>query len=324
MVTKALSTAKHVEPHFIEPMYASAVRELPDSDAWTYEAKLDGYRCLVANRQNGVVLWSRRGTLFTDRFPMITRACEKLPSDTLIDGEVIAIDASGRASFNALQHSRPNAHIQFYAFDLLVHGGRSVLRLPLETRRELLTDALRKIEYPVLLSTQFAAKPADLIRAAKELEFEGVVAKRKGSFYEPGERNGAWLKYKINKAQEFVIGGYTPGVSPFDALIVGCYDGPKLKYVAKVRAGFVPHMRCAMFPLLEAMRTEKCPFDDLPKKRRTLYSLTREEMDNCEWLKPLLVAQISFQEWTPDGHLRHASFAGLRTAKEALSIVREE
>src|SRR5689334_14755432 len=111
MITKGLSTAKRVEPRFIEPMYASAVRELPDGGAWAYEAKLDGYRCLAAKRHNGVVLWSRRGTLFTDRFSTIAWACEKFPPNTLIDGEVIAIDETGRASFNALQHSRPNAHI---------------------------------------------------------------------------------------------------------------------------------------------------------------------------------------------------------------------
>jgi bifunctional non-homologous end joining protein LigD len=242
MLTKAHSRAKH-----IEPMYASAVRELPDGKAWTYEAKLDGYRCLAAKREKGVVLWSRRGTLFTDRFPGIARACDKLPPDTLIDGEVIAIDESGRASFNALQHSRPNAHIQLYAFDVLIYRGRNVLWLPLERRRQLLSKALTKIEYPVLLSTQFKAKPADLIRAAKELEFEGVIAKRKGSLYEPGERNGAWLKYKINRSQEFVVGGYTSGVNPFDALIVGCYDGADLKFVAKVRNGFVPRLRRDVF-----------------------------------------------------------------------------
>jgi bifunctional non-homologous end joining protein LigD len=257
MITKGLSTAKRIEPRFIEPMYASAVRDLPDSDAWTCEAKLDGYRCLVAKRQGSVVLWSRRATLFTARFPTIANACEKLPPDTLIDGEVIAIDESGRASFNALQHSRPNAHIQLYAFDVLVHRGRSVLRLPLEKRRELLTDALRKVEYPVLLSTHFDCKPADLIRAAKELEFEGVIAKRKGSFYEPGERNGTWLKYKINRSQEFVIGGYTLGTNPFDALIVACYDGPNLKFVAKVRNGFVPMLRREVFERFAGLRTDQ-------------------------------------------------------------------
>jgi bifunctional non-homologous end joining protein LigD len=123
--------------------------------------------------------------------------------------------------------------------------------------------------------------------------------------------------------QEFVIGGYTMGANPFDALIVGCYDGEKLTYVAKVRAGFVSHMRCAMWPSLQTLATDQCSFADLPEKRRTLYSLTKDEMQNCQWLKPLLVAQISFQEWTPDGHLRHPSFVGLRDDKEAWEIRRE-
>ena len=113
----------------MEPMYATPVGQLPDGGAWTYEAKLDGYRCLAAKRSDGITLWSRRGTLFTNRFPEIAQACEKLPQDTLVDGEVIAVDGDGRVSFNALQHSRPTAHIQFYAFDVLIHRGRSVLRL---------------------------------------------------------------------------------------------------------------------------------------------------------------------------------------------------
>jgi ATP-dependent DNA ligase len=162
--------------------------------------KLDGYRCLAAKRSNGVVLWSRRGTLFTDRFPEIAQACDKLPPDTLIDGEVVAIDESGRVSFNALQHRRPNAHIQFYTFDLLIHRGRNLLRVPLQTRRELLEEALEKVGYPVIFSRSFNAEPAELIRAAKELQLEGIIAKRNDSFYEPGKRNRAWLKYKINRS----------------------------------------------------------------------------------------------------------------------------
>ena len=173
---------------------------------------------------------------------------------------------------------------------MLVNRGRNVLRLPIEEPRQLLTEALRKVQYPVLQSTPFDVKPAKLLRAAKELEFEGVIAKRKGSIYQPAKRSGIWLKYKINKSQELVIGGYTLGGNPFDALIVGCYDGPKFKYVAKVRAAH------AVRPVLE-FRTEKCPFDDLPEKRRTLYSLTRTE-------------------WAPDTHLRHASFVGLLNDKE--------
>jgi bifunctional non-homologous end joining protein LigD len=205
---------------------------------------------------------------------------------------------------------------------VLVHRGRNVLRLPLEARRELLAEALAKVEYPVLCSTPFDAKPADLIRAAKELELEGIIAKRKGSCYEPGRRSGAWLKYKINRSQEFVIGGYTPG-NPFDALIVGCYDGTELKFVAKVRNGFVPRLRREVFQRFAGLEIEKCPFTNLPEKRRTMWALTAEEMKECRWLKRLLVAQVEFTEWTPDGHLRHSSFAGLRDDKEARQIRRE-
>ena len=183
---------------------------------------------------------------------------------------------------------------------------------------------MRKVQYPVIQSIPFDVKPADLLRAAKELQLEGVIAKRKGSLYQPGKRSGAWLKYKINQSQEFVIGGYTKAGNPFDALIVGCHEGSQLKFVAKVRNGFVPHMRCAMYPLLQQMRTDKSPFADLPEKRHTLYSLTRAEMQNCQWLEPHLVAQIEFTEWTPDGHLRHARFGGLRIDKEPERIVREE
>src|SRR6266550_6791584 len=322
MSKKKVSTLPVVTPRFIEPMYATAVGQLPDGGTWTYEAKLDGYRCLAAKRSDGITLWSRRGTLFTDRFSAIAKACEKLPSETLIDGEVIAIGTDGRISFNALQHSRPNVHIQFYAFDVLVHRRRNVLRLPLETRRELLADVLKKLEYPVLQSQNFDAKPADLIRAAKELQLEGIIAKHKDSYYEPGQRNGAWVKYKINRSQEFIIGGYTPG-NPFDALIVGYYDGADLKFAAKVRNGFVPHVRREVFHRFIGLTTTKCPFVNLPEKRRTMWALTADEMKQCRWLKPRLVTQIEIKGGTPDEHLRHSSFVGLRDDKEAPQIVRE-
>jgi DNA ligase D-like protein (predicted ligase) len=297
------------------------VRELPEGGHWTYEAKLDGYRCLVARQRGATTLWSRRGTTFTARFPQIFWACEKLPADTMIDGEIVVVGEDGRCSFNALQYSRPSGHIQLYAFDILIHRGRNLLRLPLEERRNLLAEALRKVQYPVIQSLALDVEPPELIRAAKELEFEGVIAKRKGSFYEPGQRSGAWLKYKLQKSQEFVIGGYTAG-NPFDALIVGCYDHGKLKYVSKVRAGFVSHQRCAMMPLLQELTADQCPFVDLPEKRRTLYSLTQNEMQHCRWVKPVLVAQLNFQEWTPDRHLRHASFLGLRSDKEPALVLR--
>ncbi len=304
MTTKELYALPKENLRFIEPMYATLARELPDGNAWAYEAKLDGYRCLAGNQKNGVTLWSRRGNLFTRRFPEIARACEKLPFETLVDGEVIAIDGDGRVSFNALQHARPNAHLQFYAFDILIHRGRRLLSVPLETRRELLAEVLDKVSYPVILSRTFNAKPEDLVRAAKDLQIEGIIAKRKGSSYESGRRSGAWVKYKLNQCQEFVIGGYTPG-NPFDALIIGCYEGAALKFVAKVRNGFVSHVRREVFSRLKDLEIAECPFANLPEKRRTMW------------------AQIEFTEWTLDGHLRHSSFVGLRDDKEPQRVTRE-
>ena len=311
---------------FIEPMYAKPVQVLPEGNGWLYEIKLDGYRCLAGRDGNGITLWSRRGTLLAKQFPTIARSCERLEPDTLIDGEIVGLDETGRFSFSALQHYRAAAHsVQYYAFDLLIHRGRSLLNLPLEARRELLGAAL----HPALstdqirLSETFSAAARDLIRAGTELGLEGIVAKQTGSLYESGKRTGAWVKYKINRSQEFVIGGYTAG-HPFDGLIVGCYQDGKLLFVAKVRNGFVPRVRHEVAQRFKNLATDSCPFANLPEKKRTPWALTAEEMKKCRWLKPELVAQVEFTEWTPDSHLRQAAFVGLRFDKDPREVIREE
>ena len=307
-------------------MYALAVQNIPEGKDWLYEVKFDGYRCLAGRDQKGVTLWSRRGNLFTSQFPRIAHACERLPVDTLLDGEIVAIDKGGRTSFNLLQHHRSHAQaLLFYAFDVIVCQGKSVMSAPLEKRRALLNDLfadLGKDASPVCLSETSDAAPADLIRVAKEVGFEGIVAKRKTSFYEPGKRSGAWLKYRINKEQEFVIGGYVPD-NPLDSIIVGYYQEGKLYYAAKVRNGFVPRTRWKVFQRIRGLEIDTCPFANLPERKRTQWALTQEEMKNCAWVKPELVAQIEFGEWTPDGHLRHSKFAGIREDKDAVDVIRE-
>jgi ATP-dependent DNA ligase len=172
----------------------------------------------------------------------------------------------------------------------------------------LLKDSLRKVGYPIIQSTAFNSAPADLVRAATELELEGVIAKREGSPYEPGRRSGAWVKYKIYRSQEF-----------------GCYEDGELRYVSRVKAGFNPPLQRELYALLEILETSRCPFSNLPEPRRYRwdYGLTKGEMENCRWLRPRLVAQIEFTEWTPDGHLRHSRFAALRDDKEPRQIMRE-
>ena len=165
---------------FIEPMYARAVEKLPEGRDWIYEIKLDGYRCLAGRDSRGVTLWSRRENLFTTQFPRIARAFEKPEDNTLIDGEIVAVDDDGRISFNLLQHHRSKARaLQFYAFDLLIYRGRSLLQVPLQSRRQLLAEALHRVADPIRLSEAFETAPADLIHAAKEMALEGIIGEAK-------------------------------------------------------------------------------------------------------------------------------------------------
>jgi DNA ligase D-like protein (predicted ligase) len=319
-----MSKSPAAEASFIEPMYALGVRNLPEESNWQYEIKLDGYRCIAAHDSSGVKLWSRRGNLLTAQFPAIAQALQELPQGTVVDGEIVALDEKGLTSFNLLQHHRSQTSaIRYYLFDLVSDRGKSWLDVPLVDRCAALATKVRaSLRHPLSISETIDAPSTQLIRAAKALGLEGVIAKHKDSLYEPGRRSSAWLKYKINNGHEFVIGGYTPG-NPFDAVIVGYYDGDKLLFAAKVRAGFVPHVRRELMAGMKPLKIDACPFDNLPEKRRTQWALTREQMKDCFWLTPEIVAQIEFIEWTPDGHLRHAAFTGLRQDKTAREVVRE-
>jgi ATP-dependent DNA ligase len=173
------------------------------------------------------------------------------------------LDQNGRISFNLLQHHRSKAQaLLFYAFDVLVYRGRRLLKEPLEHRRQVLAEVVNTgtgqgRASSIALSDSLDASADDLIRVAKEFGFEGIVAKRKDSISESGKRTGAWVKYKVNRGQEFVIGGYTPG-KPFDALIVGYYEGERLLYAAKVRNGFVPQVRREVASKVKGLEIDTC------------------------------------------------------------------
>jgi bifunctional non-homologous end joining protein LigD len=175
------------------------------------------------------------------------------------------------------------------------------------------------------LSEDFAGTPAEIIRAAHRLGLEGVVAKKRNSLYEPGQRSGAWVKYRINQGQELVLGGYIPGADYFDALLVGYYKSAKLLFVGKVRNGFVPRTRREVARRFPRLETRQCPFANLPepKNSRRGMALTAEAMKECRWLKPDLVAQFEFTEWTDNDHLRHARFVALRDDKDPRDIRHE-
>ena len=308
-------------------MRAQLTGRLPEGDAWEYEIKFDGYRALALKKSGELRLYSRNARVLNSRFPQIAARLEALEDGAMLDGEIVALDAHGRPAFNLLQnYSTTGRPIYYYVFDLLALGGKSLLQLSLSRRRELLAaSGVAGIGEPVRISEPLDAPAAALVRAAREQELEGLMAKRRNSIYVPGARNGAWLKLKVNRSQELVVGGYIPGRLYFESLLTGYYEGPRLIFNAKVKNGFVPRMRQEIFRRLEALRTEVCPFANLPepKSARRGEALTAEVMKKCRWLKPELVAQVEFTEWTAANHLRHSRFAGLRDDKDPREVVRE-
>ena len=307
-------------------MSARIVTSLPDGDDWSYEVKLDGYRALVIKDGERIQLRSRTGKDLTRTYQPVATAAAKLRTAlAVLDGEIVAIDASGRPSFQALQHR--SAHrdytIVFYAFDLLHEDGTDLKDLPLATRRERLTRVLGNSG--ILLSIELPGTPQEVIEAVSGLGLEGIVAKRRSSRYTPGERHSAWVKLKLDRQQEFVIGGYRPGPYGVDALLVGYHDDGGLRFAAKIRAGFTPHLRREVFGQLKGHHVRRCPFIDLPHTKASRWGggVTAEQMADMQWVEPTLVAQVRFVEWTAEGHLRHAAFLGLRTDKPARAVRRE-
>ena len=233
----------------------------------------------------------------------------------------------GKPSFSALQNSRftPDA-LYFYVFDLLAYEGKDLRKLTLRERRDLLeTYVLKGMRDPVRLSAVFNATPSKLIAAAKKTGLEGVIAKRAGSRYESGERSGAWVKYKTNQGQELVIGGYKPGTNGFEYLLVGYYEGKDLIFIAKIRNGFTPSLRRDVARNFAGLKTAQCPFANLPEpaNARRGEAITAEVMKKIQWLRPKLVAQIEYTEWTKGNHLRHSRFIALRDDKTVSEVIKE-
>jgi DNA ligase D-like protein (predicted ligase) len=312
---------------FVESMECLAVPKIPDGPQWIYEIKLDGYRAQAVRSDANLTLYSRRRKSFNRQFPHVVEALSDLPENTVVDGEILALAESGRPDFNLLQNFRAKAsRIHYFVFDLLVYQNRDLTRLPLIERRELMRSLLKFRSPRIRISDSVEASAADMLGAVRQQGLEGIIGKRKDSFYEPGKRSGAWIKYRVNRGQELVIGGFVPGSHGLDSIIVGYYKGGDLVYVARVRNGFVPASRRQVFEKLRSLVIPECPFVNLPETHHSRWGegLTAEDMKKCVWIRPELVAQIEFLEWTESDHLRHSKFAGLRDDKDPRSAVKEQ
>jgi bifunctional non-homologous end joining protein LigD len=314
-------------PSFQPPLAAIAVKTLPEGSDWLYEVKLDGYRALLLKDGERVQIRSRNDKDLTTMYPSVVAAVRRLKAkQAVVDGEVVAVDEQGRPSFQALQHrgSHPNYRIVFYAFDLLHLNGQALVADPLHKRRSLLPALVQ--DSGILLSRELPGQLADIVRAVQAMGLEGVIAKRKDSPYVLDERSPHWLKLKLERQQEFVIGGYRPGGSTgLDALLVGYYQDDGLHFAGNVRAGLIPHVRRELLTKLKPLHVTACPFVDLPSPGGSRWGggVTAEEMKEMQWTRLQLVAQVRFVEWTAEGRLRHAAFLGLRTDKSAKDVRRE-
>jgi bifunctional non-homologous end joining protein LigD len=316
---------------FIAPMQALGVTAVPAAEpgAWHGEIKFDGYRALAVLRRGRVELWSRNRKPLA--YPEVEPELAKLTCrEAVLDGEIVALDARGHSRFQLLQGrdlgERPP--IVYFVFDLLQLDGRSLLAEPIEARRAALARLLKKSRGTVQLSPWIEAEPAALLAEARRQGLEGIVLKRRGSAYEADRRSGAWLKVKNLNEQEFVIGGFTPPQNSrrhFGALLIGHYRGKKLIYAGKVGTGFDARLLGSLHARFLRLRSAACPFANLPLDHRSRFGqgMTPAVMRTVTWLRPTLVAQIRFAEWTQEGLLRQPVFLGLRADKAARRVRRE-
>lgn len=310
---------------FTLPMECLPVARIPEGEDWIYELKLDGYRAQAIRDSKGVRVLSRNGKDLTKKYPLLVRGLnDAIAADTALDGELVAFDDAGLPSFNALQNATRETNVVFFAFDVLVSEGQDVKMLPLRARKDILSRIFHANGH-VQLSEHFRGPSAKFIEGVKKISGEGVIAKRLDSPYQPGRRSGSWSKKRMNIGQEFVIGGFTLGGNGIDALVVGYYEGGKLIYAARVRAGLVPASRRDLYGLLKPHIDKTCPFANLPEATsgRWGQGLTAAKMRECVWVKPRLVANFEFLEWTDSNHVRHIKFVTLRSDKDSLTVVRE-
>jgi bifunctional non-homologous end joining protein LigD len=315
---------------FVEPMKCRLVSEPPAGKDWIYEVKFDGIRAIAVRDGKRVRLYSRLGNDITSRFPEAARGVEALACErAVLDGEIVALDETGRSSFQLLQTAHTPGQrppIQYYLFDLLNLEGVDLKGLPLTRRKEILQSLLNEANGTVRFSPNIEGDPVRFLAESCRRKLEGIIAKQRDSHYAPGRRGGAFLKIKCLNGQEFVIGGCTPpkgARSFFGAILVGYYNGGNLMFASKVGTGFNQRRLESLYRTFQKLQRADCPFANLPEQRGVTGGLTASEMRQCTWVAPKLVCQIAFTEWTRDGHLRHPVFLGLREDKQPQDVVRE-
>lgn len=302
-------------PHHVKPMLAQLVDTPFDNPNWVFEVKWDGYRAIAEVEKGKVRLYSRRQLAF-DKYEPIVKSLAQLGHDAVLDGEVVVLDPEGRAQFELLQKYQKTRQgwLIYYVFDLLWLDGHDLRDLPLRERKELLPALVRGFTN-IKVSEHVPEKGIAFYEAAERMGLEGIIAKKADSAYREGLRSQSWLKLKVRKQQEAVIAGFTPprgSREKMGSLVLGVYDDGELRYIGRAGGGFNEKSLADVFERLTPLVQEECPFKKKPKMDKP-----------ATWVKPKLVCEIVFQNWTSDGHVRMPIFVGLREDKEPRSVKRE-
>jgi bifunctional non-homologous end joining protein LigD len=291
----------------IAPMLATLVDAPFHRDDWVYEEKYDGIRALAYRRNGEVQLLSRNLIERTKGFPHVVHALQQLVGgDFILDGELVTLDAQGVSRFQLWQQG---GSVRFAVFDCLMRDGVSLVERPLKERRAAVEALVPAHDTALLRARRLEGDGLAAYRFAKDSGWEGIIAKDEGAPYEPGKRSASWLKVKVRKESELVIGGFTPprkSRAELGALMVGLYDddGEHLRYCGKVGTGFTLKTLQELGAQLRRLQRASSPFAPVPKEK------------GATWVEPRLVAQLAFHEWTGDGKLRHPAFLGLRDDKD--------
>ena len=304
-------------PHAIKPMLAMPVKEPFDHPDWVFENKWDGYRAIAEIENSKVHLYSRNYISFNYKFPSVARALEKLNFNTILDGEIVALDKHGHSKFQLIQNYQNNSdgNIVYYVFDMLYLNGHDMRGLTLLQRKEILKQALPKNKV-IIYSDHIEEKGISFFEEACTNKSEGIIAKKSNSSYITGKRTKEWLKIKTHQRQEAVIGGITAprgSRKDFGALVLGVYEKNELKYIGHTGGGFNEKSLKEIKKKLEPLFINTSPFKKIP--------LTNTPVT---WVEPKLVCEVSFLEWTKEGVMRQPVFIGLREDKDTKSIVREK
>ena len=307
-------------PNFIKPQLATLVDKAPEGPEWLHELKFDGYRILALIEGKKIILKSRNNNDWTKEFMSVAAALKKLKcKKAVFDGEVVVLDKEGRSNFQLLQNainSMTDVPFIYFVFDILYYDGIDLRPLPLLQRKEILKKILAKADATVRYSDHLRDNGSAMLKKSCELSLEGIISKRIDQPY-LSKRSGSWLKIKCLKRQEFVVCGYShPQGSRerFGALYLGFYDkSGHLQYAGNVGTGFTSKSLQEIHELLKVYGTQHSPFQEqIPAASQV------------NWVKPVLVAEVEFSQWTDDNHVRHPSFKGLRLDKKAKEVVREQ